>query len=336
MPKSLRLKKSDWLKFSDTQIDKFIEDIFNHYRTAGFPYFPVNTLFRQNEYRKLINYNYTKVVDKDNKIIKQTMHGLSLAWSYMPHSWKVVCNDKLTPMDLFNDDDKFKKVIRKRLQMGDNMSDNGIRKTMKLFTGAQSVSNFRPTASSGIYWIFTNYGDVVWDMSAGFGGRLLGSHLHKVHYIGTDPSTKTMNGLIELNGDFNIGAELIKLGSEEFIPDANSLDFCFTSPPYFNTEKYSNENTQSYIKFPTEDLWLNGYLRKTLINVRHGLKQNKYLAINIANTKNMKDVETRIITLAFELGFKFVDLWKLTLSNPTMKNGKASFKYEPIFIFKKI
>ena len=37
-------------------------------------------------------------------IVRQTMHGLGLAWSYFPHSWNVRCNDKKSPMDAFKDD----------------------------------------------------------------------------------------------------------------------------------------------------------------------------------------------------------------------------------------
>ena len=33
------------------------------------------------------------------------MHGLSLAWSYFPHSFSIPCNNLLTPMQIFNDDE---------------------------------------------------------------------------------------------------------------------------------------------------------------------------------------------------------------------------------------
>ena len=60
------------------------------------------------------------------------------------------------------------------------------------------------------------------------------------------------------------------------------------------------------------------------------------MAINIANTKNFKDLEKQAILIAEKAGFYLIDTWKLALSNPSMKNKKDSFKYEPIFIFKKI
>lgn len=94
-------------------------------------------------------------------------------------------------------------------------------------------------------------------MSGGWGGRLFGflaSNCQK--YIATEPSSKTFAGLVKLKEDYayiNKQIELHMVGSESFLPKKNSLDLCFTSPPYFNTEKYSDEDSQSYIKFPSLD-----------------------------------------------------------------------------------
>ena len=81
---------------------------------------------------------------------------------------------------------------------------------------------------------------------------------------------------------------MYKLGSEEFRPERESLDLCFTSPPYFDTEKYSDEETQSYKKFPTLDGWIDGFMRKTIDNCRYGLKPNGRLIINIDDTSTGK------------------------------------------------
>jgi DNA modification methylase len=174
-------------------------------------------------------------------------------------------------------------------------------------------------------------------MSCGYGGRLLGATIANVNYIGTDPATPTYEGLCGLSETFssNIYVDLNKQGSEEFVPNKESLDFAFTSPPYFNWEKYTEEETQSYVKFPTKEEWITGYLKETFKNCFHGLKNNKYMAINIANTKNFNNLEEETIRVAKEVGFELHDTWKLALSNPNMKNKKSSFKYEPIFIFRK-
>ena len=137
-------------------------------------------------------------------------------------------------------------------------------------TGSQGVSNFRPTAAHAIYNRFLPDGGTTWDMSGGYGGRLLGAIKSQINYIATEPATNTVEGLKEIINDWGtistlfrneLHLEIVQKGSEDFLPDKESLDLCFTSPPYFDTEKYSNEDTQSYIKFPTSRDWINGFLR---------------------------------------------------------------------------
>lgn len=313
-------------------MEDYVEKIYAHYREHGFPYFPTDSQFREKEYSKFLRYG-GEILDGD--IIRQTMHGLSLCWSYMPHSWGVRCNGLKTPLEVFNDDETFRKVIRKRIRLGDNMSDNGIRKMMKMFTGTQSVSNFRPTAAKKMYELYTNDGDTVLDMSSGFGGRLIGASALNIHYIGIEPSTDTYNGLVDMVDDFNIDAEIHKVGSEDFLPEEESIDFCFTSPPYFNTEQYSDEETQSYKKFSTQEEWMNGFMKKTLENCYHGLKKGKYMAINIANVKSYPLIEQNTVETAINTGFEYLEFYKMALSNSNMTKGKSAYKYEPIYIFRK-
>ena len=195
------------------------------------------------------------------------------------------------------------------------------------------MSNFRPTAAKLIYEKFG--GDVIWDMSCGWGGRLIGFLASsRPKYIGTEPSSKTFDGLKKIKKDFNYltkSVKLHKLGSEVFEPKKESLDLCFTSPPYFDTEKYSDEETQSFKKYPTKDKWINGFLRKTIENCYNGLKGNKYMLINIANTPKYKFIEEETIRISKELGFKQEQTIELTLSSVM----GAGYKYEPIFVFKK-
>lgn len=260
------------------------------------------------------------------------MHGLALAWSYHPHHYEIPCNDMMTVMDAFNDDDIFRRVIKKRMRLGDNMSDNGIRKMLKIYSGVQCVSNFRPTAAAAIYEQFSPQGGFVYDMSSGFGGRLLGAHISGRKYIGVEPSIKTFNGLNEMIDDFDMDATILKQGSEYPIPlDHGTIDLCFTSPPYFDCEKYSDEPTQSYIKYPTAHSWVNGFLRDTVTECHRVLKSESNLLLNIQNVKTYPKLVDDVIEMVSGCGFKYVNSWSLQLSNLT----GSGFKGEPILIFKK-
>ena len=300
-----------------------------------FPYYPTAGWWRRKEFNSFLHYQKTLWKDKD---IKQTMHGLALCWSYMPHSWAVQCKEMNSPLQTFQGD--IEKVYKKMDQMGHSNTPSGMRKTLRIMTGSQGVSNFRPTAAHAIYNRFLPDGGTTWDMSGGYGGRLLGAIKSQINYIATEPATNTVEGLKEIINDWGtistlfrneLHLEIVQKGSEDFLPDKESLDLCFTSPPYFDTEKYSNEDTQSYIKFPTSRDWINGFLRKTIQNCQYGLKQNRYMLINIANVSSFKNLEDAAVKTAEQEGFVHEDTYRLTLSK-IRGNG---FKYEPIFVFRK-
>lgn len=328
-----------WRNMTPDEQEEFVLMIFQYYRVHGFPYYPTDEISRGKEFQKLMNYDY-RVLLKD-KVIGQSMHGLGLAWSYFPHSFNVRSNNSLTPYEAFIDDETFKKVIRKRLKMGTYVSDSGIRKMLKIFTGVQGVSNFRPTAAACIYDKFAK-GGVVWDMSGGWGGRLLGAIVGGVDtYIATEPSHETRLGLQAMAHEYaekRIWYDIVESGSEVFLPQKNSLDLCFTSPPYFDLEKYADEPTQSYIKFDNKEAWVEGFLRPTFENCHYGLKTDKHMIINIADPKGKHNIclESETQRVAQEVGFKLVDTWFLALSNINLRDKGTKFKYEPIYIFKKV
>lgn len=316
-----------------------LETIFQYHRKKGFPHYNIPHHQRLQQLKTLKSFDENTIY-KDGKL-DQTMHGLSLAWSYFPHWVEVECgNNTMKPIDYWNDDTKLKEIIRKtwkwQLKHGNGtFTLNRLRQNFKIYGGNQSVSNFRPSVAK---WIYNNYANngVVWDMSCGWGGRLVGFLAsNAVKYIGTEPSTKTYDGLLKLNSELNGGNQIVELhksGSEVFKPDAESLDLCFTSPPYFDTEKYSDEDTQSYIKYPTKEGWINGFLRETMENCYYGLKRDRYMLINIANTPKYKDIEQKTIEIAENIGFKHIDTLYLILSSVAGKGQKL----EPIFVFKKI
>ena len=231
--------------------------------------------------------------------------------------------------------------------------------------------SFRPTAAAAMYNIFCDVDSplegtkagTVWDPSMGYGGRLLGAITAGVNYIGTDPCIPTYEGLVKILADYGHKDKkysLLRQGSETYIPEDESLDFVFTSPPYFGWEAYGDEPEQSSIKFSTSDMWKEHFLKQTIANAHKGLKTGKYLALNVANTKQYKTFEEDTVSLAKEVGFEHTDTWLLSLS--TQQGGSAvstldgdttetkqkqqymgkytrpnisGRKFEPTFIFKK-
>ena len=69
----------------------------------------------------------------------------------------------------------------------------------------------------------------------------------------------------------------------------NHFDTIFTSPPYFNVEKYSDEDTQSYVRYKNIDSWNKNFLHKAIGKMIPTLKKDGILAVNIADVYSSKD-----------------------------------------------
>ena len=328
----MHISRDEWINLDSKELEVLKRRIFNHYRKEGFPYY---NLSKEDQIKQLAQMNKycenNKVIIGD--VINQTMHCLGTAWTYFPHSWDIRCNKMQTPMEVFSDDKLFMKSIAKRLKRGTYVTDSGIRKELKTASSTQSVSNFRPSASRAIYDKYG--GDIVYDPSCGFGGRLLGAISSPVvkKYIGCEPSSETNKGLQKMVENLgNIEVDLYDMGSEVFELNED-VDLAFTSPPYFNTEIYSDEETQSCNKFPEYMDWLDGYLHKTILNTVEHIKRGGHLIINIANTRNAPKLEAGFKHIMNNIkSMELKETLKLALSSINRKG----FKYEPIFVFRKL
>ena len=309
-----------------------IDLVYNNWKNKGFPYYSTDTEWRNNEFYKLMTFRRDTMLDRQNKIIGQSTHGLSLAWSYMKHAWGIKCGKMRTPMELWEDEEHFKKGINKILKgqffpkrKPEDITASDLRTMLKRYSGTQKVSNFRPTAAATLYDVFVDKDSIlegtlagtVWDPSMGYGGRVLGAIAAGVNYIGTDPCVPTYDGLqkiVEQYGHKDKMYKLLRQGSETFIPEENSLDFVFTSPPYLGHEMYGDEPEQSYKKFPVQEKWREGFLLKTIKNAYRGLKPGKKAAFNVANVKSYKTFEEDTHDCMREAGFRSIDVWWLSLS----------------------
>ena len=338
-----RATKEEVKAFSELEKSDAVDTIFSYWRNHGFPHYKSNMGEREKELKLLANYDRSGMINSDNQI-KQTMHGLGVAWNYFPHHWNVATKGRMTVLDVWNDDDLFKNAIARRLNRGGlawdengnpHMTISIIRKALMACSPAQRVSNFRPTAAASIYDQYAGDG-IVWDMSCGYGGRLLGAMVSgKVKkYIGTEPCKETFSGLEQMAEDwsmlFNTRVELHRVGSEDFTTD-EEVDLCFTSPPYFNTEIYSHEDSQSWKRYQTVEEWNSKFLAQTIANCWESLKEGGHMILNVANVKTHQTLEEDTIELATLQGFMYVKTLALTLSSI----NTGAFKYEPVFVFVK-
>ena len=247
-------------------------------------------------------------------------------------------------------DKSFTRYVRKLLKYGKSPNDM---RSMFAFVGAGYCSNFRPATAKTIYELYGKDNCKVLDTSSGFGGRLLGFFTAKntSEYVGIDPNTAdSCNKFIEfmqMRFGINKKAYVNKIGSEDFTIDnypqyENCFDISFTSPPYFDTEKYSDSDTQSYKKFNTYDAWIDGFYRNTIYNSCNALKLDGTFAINIfEKVDNIKEYTEEFLN---DCGFYIVkeDKYLLRVMSGTQKGEdgefytrkKDSYNYEPIWVAK--
>ncbi len=89
------------------------------------------------------------------------------------------------------------------------------------------------------------------------------------------------------------------------------MDISFTSPPYFNLEKYSDDDSSSTKNYDNYGRWIEEFSKPTLDNTVKYLKSGGYVCINIKNMKkyNVFDDYVTILDSYDELEKQdFIDL----------------------------
>ena len=320
------------------------------YNKPNFPYYPETDEYRSNELSKFLTFDtwgldtlYQKSIDDISLefTAKSYKHGINFLWSFFNDFWaKTKTDHRKTPYEFYLDTELLNSELTKSNLKPNNMTVDAFRNFLKRPKFVNTINNFRPLTAYAIYEnLLEDFNSVVYDPCHGFGGRLLGAiKSEKVGtYIGIDADKQISLGLSNcldyikskdslLNTNVNLSNNL----AESFALPENSVDLVFTSPPYFDKEKYSLDVNQSYIKYKTKEDWLKNFLTKLLDNAFYCLKPQGLCCINIANIDTFKDLEISLINQALSVGFKLKEIHKILL---TPRYGSA--KFEPLYVFNK-
>jgi tRNA1(Val) A37 N6-methylase TrmN6 len=169
-------------------------------------------------------------------------------------------------------------------------------------------SQFKPNVAKVIYDRYKCKN--VLDFSAGWGDRLAGFYASDYGelFVGIDPR-KENHPIYKQQAEFyqkhSTFFETEK--KSEFIcepaEDANlskyegMMDIVFTSPPYFTVERYSYDDTQSWVRYKNIDLWNENFLQKAVKKAWKCLRKGGILLVNISDvnaTSNGKKEWLRI------------------------------------------
>ena len=155
-------------------------------------------------------------------------------------------------------------------------------------------AQFKPNVSKVLYDMLGSKN--VLDFSAGWGDRLAGFYASETseYYVGIDPRKENHPIYSEQSLFYdkhrtmfepNKKVEFICSPAEDvdFSDYVDTFDTVFTSPPYFNVERYSYDDSQSWIKYKEIDEWNENFLQKTLKNLWCSVKSGGYLLVNISD-----------------------------------------------------
>jgi hypothetical protein len=153
-------------------------------------------------------------------------------------------------------------------------------------------SQFKPNVAKVLYDKLESKS--ILDFSAGWGDRLAGFYASETgeFYMGIDPR-KENHPIYEEQKQFYDKHRtmfevpkkslFIESPAEDFEYKENMYDTVFTSPPYFSVERYSYDDTQSWVRYKDIDTWNTQFLQKTLEKIWPSIKSGGYLLVNIAD-----------------------------------------------------
>ena len=155
-------------------------------------------------------------------------------------------------------------------------------------------SQFKPNVAKAMYDYY-NVKNVL-DFSMGWGDRLAGFYasMNTELYVGIDPR-KENHPIYEQQAryydtrlTFFEKEKTTKFhcdAAEDFNFDeyCDTFDIIFTSPPYFNIERYGNDDNQSWVRYKDIDSWNYQFLQKSLDSMIPTLKSGGKLCVNISD-----------------------------------------------------
>lgn len=253
---------ANWLKTKTLEDRKIVAQCaLEYFRKYGFPY----QNFSESELKKdFENLKKTNSQLQDKAIHSINDAGLKIFKHYCHHYYTVKSKTRSDMVTAFNNDELLLKVLYNRMGISYkeyfNITGNMIRQGLRNSHVAFAASIFKPSLAKLIYDTYAPENATVLDFSMGFGQRMLGAMAsQKVKkYIGADPWKLQIEAASNIKSFFNFNnIELYNIGSELLqIPEM--VDFCFSSPPFFDKEYYSSDPSQAYFNksfIEYLDLW---------------------------------------------------------------------------------
>jgi ubiquinone/menaquinone biosynthesis C-methylase UbiE len=168
-----------------------------------------------------------------------------------------------------------------------------------IFNLVPEATLFKTTVAKSIYDIFKP--KHILDMSSGWGDRMIAAIAYgessgiDVKYSGFDPNSSLKYEYMRIatlapenkRQNFKVRTEPFESAN---LKDIKDVDLFFSSPPYFDFEIYTNEETQSINNYKTYPQWVVNFLFKSIKNAFSVIVKDGYFVMHITDTGNMRNV----------------------------------------------
>lgn len=232
-------------------------------------------------------------------------------------------NNTMSPAEALESDECLDKIFEYVKTKPKFFTGSDVNKLKSYFRNSQTsvvnaskVANFSPKTARKIYEKFCpTFNATILDYSCGFGARMLGclTSPYNYKYIGIEPNSE-LNEQLEKFSEWVCNSlhrvnntALYKTGSEVFHRElVNTVDLSFSSPPYFNLEIYTDEESQSANKDTQYEDWVKYYMIPTIQNIYQYTKPGGLHLVNLKNVNNKIPCLQNWINVCKAVGFEIV------------------------------
>ena len=217
--------------------------------------------------------------------------GMKLCEHFFPNFFDIENKDGNSFKSLWKAD-KLEKVLRWNRKSHSTPYLSELRRGIYFNYKLAKSTMYRPQMAK---MVVTNLGAKrVLDPCAGWGGRMLGVVAAGAEYVAFEPNTETYEGLLKLIKLLGI-EDKVRIINDSALEmdkyDIGEFDLILTSPPYFDLEVYSHEDTQSIKGCDTYSMWVNNFLKPLIeLSISH-MKQNGWSCWNVHNVGKMKMID---------------------------------------------
>jgi len=318
------------LKTGGLSKEATVRSLLSVYRVAGFPY-PKYSEKQISRTLDQIQRVQPSQVRKEDRTWQYLNTGVNLCTSFHPHIWGVRINSrKITTLGAFQDSQILEKVLTRLVESGKGLEPKHLLQALKY--EKKTVGNFPPAVAKTFCDLFFQEPGHVLDFSAGFGGRMVGCWASEkvLSYTGLDPSEKTLMGnqtlrqTLQKKVDKPIFLHLI--GAENWSPPQGlEYDLCFTSPPYFNYERYAEDKSQVCVFCQSIEDY-ERWIAKVFEMLQRVMKPGAIIGIQVGNPRRAPAAES----------WKRVAPWPLKEDIPyriPSRFSKSGNWYESILVY---